>query len=77
MCLPTKLLVPFLEQHRIASRSVLVFFEKAEIQTPRSRNIYPAYPSVPYGALPEAFPEILKILATDAIRSTYKLSLII
>ena len=74
--IPThKLLVPLLEQHRIASHSALVNFQNAEVQTPRSRITYPMHPSMSYGALPEEFPEIPKILSTDAIRSTYKSSL--
>ena len=73
---PTKLLVPLLEQHSIANNSALVIFQIAEIQTTRSRNTYLAYPSMPYGALPETFPEFPRILATDGIRSTYKVSLI-
>ena len=74
--LPTKLLVSILEQHPISSHSVLVVFQIAENQAPRSRITCLAYPSTPYGALPETFPEIPKILATDAIWSTYKLSLL-
>ena len=76
-CIPThELLVALLEQHRIASHSALVIFQNAEIQTPRSRSTYPMHPSTSYRALPETFPENPKVLATDAIRSTYKLSLI-
>ena len=56
--LPTKLLVQLLEQHRIASHLPLVFFQNTEIQTPCSRKTYPMYPSMSYGALPGAFPEI-------------------
>ena len=73
--LPTKLLVLLLEQHRIPSHSVLVVFRLAEIETPYSRNIYPVYPHVPYGTLPHTLPKIPQILATDTIRSTYKLFL--
>ena len=43
---PTKLLIPLLEQHNITSNSVLVFFQIAEIQTPRSRSTYLVYPSM-------------------------------
>ena len=74
--LPTKLLVSLLDQHSIAGHSVLVIFQIAEIETPYSRNTYPVYPSVRYGALPDTFPKIPKILATDTIRSTHKLFLI-
>ena len=73
--LSRKFPVSHLEQHRIATQSVLVIFQIAEIETPCSRNTYPACPSMPYGALPETFPKIPQILATDAKRSTYKLSL--
>ena len=76
MYLPTKLLVLLLEQHRTTSDSVLAIFQIAEIEIPRSRNTYPVYPSMPYGALPETFPKIPKTLATDRIRSTNKISLI-
>ena len=68
---PTKLLVPLLEHHSIANNSALIFFQIAEIQTPRSRNTYPMHPSTSYGAVPETLPEIPKILATDTIRITY------
>ena len=73
---PTKLLVSLLEQHRIASNSALEIFQIAEIQTPPSTNTYLLYPSMSSRALPETFLKIPKILATDAIRSTYKLPLI-
>ena len=73
---PTKLLISFLEQHRIASNLALEIFQIAEIQTPRSRTTYLVYPSMSSGALPETFLKNPKVLATDAIRITYKLSLI-
>ena len=72
---PTKLLVSLLEQHRIASNLAPEIFQIAEIQTPRSRNTYLVYPSVPYGILPDTFPNFPKTLAKDTIRSTYKLFL--
>ena len=56
-----------------ASHSVVLIFQIAEIETSYSRNTYPVYPSMPYGALPETFPKTPKILATDTTRSTYKL----
>ena len=55
---PTKLLVAFLEQHRIASNLVLEIFQMAKIQTPPSRNTYLLYPSMASGAIPETFLEI-------------------
>ena len=55
---PTKLLVAFLEQHRIASILVPEILQIAKIQTPPSRNTYRLYPSMASGALPETFPEI-------------------
>ena len=68
--IPThKLLVSFLEQHRITRESVQVILQIAEVQTPR--------PCMSSGALPETFLKIPKTLATDAIRITYKLSLIV
>ena len=70
----TELLVSLLEQHRIASHSVLVTFENAEIQTTRSRNTYLVYPSVSSGALPETILKNPKMGATDTMRSTCKLS---
>ena len=70
---PTKKpLLPLLKQHSTTSKSVRVFFQIAEIKTPRSRNTYPVYPSMSSGALPETFPKILKMVATDTIRRTYK-----
>ena len=74
--LQIKLLVPLMEQHRIASYSVPVIFQIAEFETSCSRNTYPVYLSMPHGAFPETFPKNLKISATDTIRRTYKLSLI-
>ena len=68
--LPIKLLISLLEQRRIASRSVLVIFQTAENETPHSRDTYPVYASMPYGALPETFPKIPIILATDTTQST-------
>ena len=43
---PTKLQTPFLEQHSITSNSILVNFQIAEFQTPRSRTTHPVYPSM-------------------------------
>ena len=43
---PTKLQMPFLEQRSITSNSSLVFFQIAEVQTPRSRTTHPVYPSM-------------------------------
>ena len=74
--LPSKLPVSLLEQHRNASHSVFVIFQTAANETSCSRNTYPVYPSMPYGALPETIQKILKVLATDTIWSTYKLSLL-
>ena len=71
------LLVSLLEQHRIASHSVLVIAQIAEIQTPRSRNTNLVYRSMSSGALPETFLKIPENLATEVIRITYKLSLIL
>ena len=73
---PTKPLVPHPEQHSTTSNSVVVILQIAEIKTPRSRNTYLVYPSMSCGALPETFPKIPKMVATDTIRSTHKLSLI-
>ena len=76
--IPThKLLVSLLEQHRITSNSVVVIFQVAEIQTPRSRNTYLVYHSMSSGAFPETFLKYPKFFATVAIRITYKLSLIL
>ena len=74
--LPIKLLVSLLQQHRIASHSVPLIFQNAQIETPYSRNTYPASPSMPFGALSETFQKVPKTLATDTVRSTHKLSLI-
>ena len=60
MYLPIKLLPSLLEQYRIASHSSLVSFQIAEIDTPCSRNTYPVYPTMSYGALPETFQKFLK-----------------
>ena len=73
----TKQLVQLLEQHSITRKLVLVISEIAELQTPRSRNTHLVYPSISFGALPETFLKIPKMVATDTIRSTYKLSLIV
>ena len=51
-CLPTKLPIPLLEQHSITNNSVLVIFQSAEIQTPRSKTTYLVYPSTS-GDIPE------------------------
>ena len=76
--IPThKLRVSFLGQHCFTRNSVQVILQIAEVQTPRSRNTYLVYPSISSGALPEAFLKTPEILATDAIRITYKLSLIV
>ena len=73
MYLHTKLLVSRLGQRRIFNQSFLVFSLTTEIDSPRYRSIYPAYPSVPYGAFPETTPRIPEILAADTIPSTHKL----
>ena len=62
---PTKPLVPLLEQHSTTSNSVLVIFQIAEFETPRSRNFYLVYPSTSSGALPETLPKTPKMVATD------------
>ena len=73
----TNLLIPFLEEHSLTSNSTLVIFQIAELRTPRSGSTYLVYPSMSSGALPETFRKFPKKVATDTIRSTYKLSLII
>ena len=42
----TKLLIQLLEQHSITSNAVLVVFQIAGIQTPRSKTTHPVYPSM-------------------------------
>ena len=44
-----KIQMPFLEQRSITSNSILVFFQIAEFQTPRSRTTHPVYPSMSPG----------------------------
>ena len=73
---PTKLLVPLPEQHRIASHSVLVTFQIAEVETPCSRIPTLFILVCPTEHFRGHSRKFLKILATGAIRSTYKLSLI-
>ena len=48
-------------------------FQIAEFEMPSYRNTYPVYPSMADGALPETFPEVSKNMATDTMRSTFKL----
>ena len=72
----TKPLVQLLEQHSITRNLVLVISQTAKIQTPRSRNTHLVYPSMSSGALPETFLKSPRMVATDTIRSTHKLSLI-
>ena len=72
----TKPLEQLLEQHSLTRNLVLVISQTAEIQTPRSRNTHLVYPSMSSGALLETFLKFSKMVATDTIRSTYKLSLI-
>ena len=44
---PTELIITLLQQHRITSNAVLVIFQIAEFQTPRSRTTHLVYPSMP------------------------------
>ena len=71
-----KPLVQLLEQHSITRNLVPVISQTAKIQTPRSNNTHLVYPSMSSGALPQTFLKFPKMVATDTIRSTYKLSLI-
>ena len=47
-------------QRRIANHSFTVIFQITEVETPRSRNTYLVYFSMPYGTLPETPPKVLK-----------------
>ena len=70
--LPIKLLILLLEQYQTASNSVLVNFNLQKFK-PQVPEIL-AYPSMSSGALLETFSKIPKIVATDTMWSTYKLS---